>query len=118
MWVCVLERWLGATEERSRPEHNSSSGLPIPIPEEGGCFGAGRGLNSWCRLSRRGQGRAMGSLMGRGRSKDGVGISVQGGKRKEYIPKQNSFVPTSSASHSPDAVLNRGMRGRLRPSPK
>ena len=28
-----------------------------------------------------------------------VGINVQGGKRKEYIPKQNSFVPTSSASN-------------------
>ena len=101
----------------SKPEHNNSSGLPPPVG--GGRvyrsdvprFGAGRGMNSWCRLSRRGQGRTMGSFMGRGRNKDGVGISVPEGKRKESIPKQNSFVPTSSASnleYVPATVLMAG----------
>ena len=40
-----------------------------------------------------------------------MGISVQEGKRKESIPKQNSFVPTSSASnleYVPATVLMAG----------
>jgi len=57
---------------------------------------------------RSGQGRSRGSFVGRGR---GVGVSVGEAMRKEFIPKQNSFVPTSSASnleYVPTTVLVAG----------